>query len=215
MKGRRMIGTSLALILLCCGCQTDTNVQQEDVLYQQGTALIGRIRTLAEEEAYWQLMMNTSPEIQEIINEIQSQDTLEPRAVFSVGFPKQAVDALLAQWEGEDPAVEEELGRRLFASVPAQLTGMGGSLRLAASSVLSAGDCFVLQGLQEPQMYLYLYDGDWPAAVLYQPGQDGAVTASASFFYEPKLREVSTQEQFEGWKEEIEYLAGGLVEQIQ
>ena len=38
----------------------------------------------------WQLMMNTSPEIQEIINEIQSQDTLEPRAVFSVGFPKQA-----------------------------------------------------------------------------------------------------------------------------
>ena len=67
------------------------------------------------------------------------------------------MDALLAQWEGEDPAVEEELGRRLFASVPAQLTGMGGSLRLAASSVLSAGDCFVLQGLQEPQMYPVSY----------------------------------------------------------
>ena len=121
---------------------------------------------------------------------------------------------MLEGQEAISETVRQELGRRFFASTPMQLTAKGGAHRLAVSSALTVQESFVFKGLEQARMYLYLYGGDWSAAVFYQPGQDGAVTASTSFLYDPQLGEVSTLEELERWKGQIDWLAGGAVEQI-
>ena len=188
---------TVAAAFLLAGCAVGPSADRNgEVLLGQGTALIARMQALSDEEAYLEWMLSSTQEMQEAVDQIT------------------AVDMMLEGQEEISETVRQELGRRFFASAPMQLTAKGGAYRLAVSSALTVQESFVFKGLEQARMYLYLYGGDWSAAVFYQPGQDGAVTASASFLYDPQLREISTLEELERWKGQIDWLAGGAVEQI-
>lgn len=214
-KKQAAILLTVAAAFLLAGCAVGPSADRNgEVLLGQGTALIARMQALSDEEAYLEWMLSSTQEMQEAVDQITAGDYQTPLAVFSIGVPQQAVDMMLEGQEEISETVRQELGRRFFASAPMQLTAKGGAYRLAVSSALTVQESFVFKGLKQARMYLYLYGGDWSAAVFYQPGQDGAVTASASFLYDPQLREVSTLEELERWKGQIDWLAGGAVEQI-
>ena len=70
---------------------------------------------------------------------------------------------------------------RIQAAIATEINAAGGAMLLAASSICTASKTFVCQELTENAVYLYTYADGMPAAVSFIRGEDGSVSATASF----------------------------------
>ena len=85
---------------------------------------------------------------------------------------------------------------RIQAAIATEINAAGGAMLLAASSICTASKTFVCQELTENAIYLYTYGDGVPAAVSFLRGEDGSVSATASFL----LDESFPADDPEAWK---------------
>ena len=86
----------MAAAVLLAGCAGGVSADRNgEVLPGQGTALIARMQALSAEESYLEWMLSPTQEMREAVDQIAAGDYQTPLAVFSIGFPQQAADAML------------------------------------------------------------------------------------------------------------------------
>lgn len=194
---------ALALVLLagCSGAErapSSTAAGEEDFsqngepaqdapvksLLEHGQELAALMGEMAKSEAYIDLY-TANDEIGEILSAAGEGDFSAPAAVYSIRFPESALgrllelSGLLDSLDGLSDELRESVRAKLVSSLPTLINGMGGANVLAAASVCTAGKTFRSAEVSgNGLIYLYLYENAVPAAVVFQPGEDGTVSAS-------------------------------------
>lgn len=115
---------------------------REVSLYDKGIALIQKLDSIAESDAYSQIM-TTSPEVLEILKEIGNGDYLEPKTVYEVKISLKDMDSFQELYGDMDISFEElseelqlDFHHRLVDSIPVMITASNGTDALAAVSMV-------------------------------------------------------------------------------
>ena len=119
---------------------------REVSLYDKGIALIQKLDSIAESDAYSQIM-TTSPEVLEILKEIGNGDYLEPKTVYEVKISLKDMDSFQELYGDMDISFEElseelqlDFHHRLVDSIPVMITASNGTDALAAVSMVTGED---------------------------------------------------------------------------
>jgi hypothetical protein len=81
------------------------------------------------------------------------------------------------------------IGNKMYGSLANQVNAQSGSEGLVVSSVLNATKTFVCDRLESNCMYIYLYKKGTPISVTFIKGEDGSVSATATFLMGESLGE--------------------------
>lgn len=191
MKKRIYICT-LTLILsvfamTACGKKDDKS------LYEHGLDLVDTIVEAAEVEEYWEAMGIRGENFLEQIENITSGKYKEPKKVYALTVSHDGLSNMLEEMDLDVDELSEDLqnliGNRMFASLANQVNAQSGSESLVVSSVLNATKTFVCDKLESNCMYIYLYKKGTPISVTFIKGEDGSVSASATFLMAEALGE--------------------------
>ncbi len=205
-----IIVVSVMLFILLCGCSTksentdtvlSTKGENTDiVLYTKGLELIHRMDMMAENENYINLM-SASAELKEIINGIGNNNYSEPNAVYKITLPEGATASVFEDGEiTEMPEeIKTEIEKRLLTVIPSQVNALNGSTVLAATSIITFGDSFINEDLNNNTIYIYLYEGEYSAMVSFFPGNENIVGASAYFVINDSLNQISSDSEMSEW----------------
>ena len=160
---------------------------REVSLYDKGIALIQKLDSIAESDAYSQIM-TTSPEVLEILKEIGNGDYLEPKTVYEVKISLKDMDSFQELYGDMDISFEElseelqlDFHHRLVDSIPVMITASNGTDALAAVSMVTGEDYVLDDKLPEEVLYFYVYEGKYWGAVTFSPHEQGIVSASGKF----------------------------------
>ena len=203
-----------ALFFSACGAERSGQAAASE-LYDKGLAIVSKLDTMAESEAYLLLVAGPA-EIRDINDEIGSGDYAKPESAFKIDIPDSAViSSFKAHSDYDIPAnlLPDVIGR-FISSIAARVNGMNGASTIAAASVVSAGDCFVSKGQKNNTLFLYIFGNGYSAAVSFVPGSGGAVAAAGSFLVGGELNAASSEEDIETWLEEVSQLYGCTISRI-
>lgn len=170
-----MLGT---LLLLSACSSAATTTQESKSPYQQGLELIALMEEMANSEAYMQTY-SQSLDLQQILEPVRTGDYGQPQAVYRITLSQAGIQSL-SQAVGMDSMSDKlrsYMEERIQAAIATEINAAGGAMLLAASSICT----FVCQELTENAIYLYTYGDGAPAAVSFLRGEDGSVSATASF----------------------------------
>jgi len=181
----------LAVLLCACG----RSASPETTLYDQGLGLISLMEEAAGSDTYLSAL-SASEMLTDTIQNIAQGDYTQPLAVYSVQFPENALFQFIGTDgpEGLSDALLKNLRQRMLSAVVSQINAADGVESLAVSSLLSLGTTFVNSTVTGDTLYLYTYENGYPVAVVFLPGQDGAVAASATFVLYPDFPSGSAGE---------------------
>lgn len=185
----------LALLLAGCGLQPEI---PEKTLYDQGRELVSLMGEMAASTPYTSLYTGDQ-EMAELLSGAGEWDFSAPQTVYRIRMPESALQEIA---EAMDPDGQEALSdglkavmsARVISTLPTQLNAMGGADVLAASSICSASKSFVSSELTENTIYLYLYEKAVPAAVVFLPGEGGAVSANGTLLLNDSFGRYSLEE---------------------
>lgn len=171
----------LTLCLCCLLPFSAAFAESADPLVTRGLALIQDMDELAESDAYCQVMSG-SEEILTLAQQIGAAEYGAPKAVYRVTFSEDLLPSLFGDVDlsAMPDGVRRHLIARCHSALSSQLCAVDGALTLATASVLTVEDAF-LDDLGEDVLYVYLYDGDYSAAVSYAVGSESIVQATAQF----------------------------------
>lgn len=187
-KMKRKIALLLVLLLaVFSGCQQPEKAAEEPQakpLRERGSELVVLMAEMAGSPYYAQAYTGNSG-IMETLDGIGEGDFSEPKGVYSIHFPEEALSTLLESagltgLDGLSEGLRENLKARAFGALPAQINAMAGAETLAAASICSASEVFVDPGVTDNLIYLYVYEDAVPAVVVFLPGEGGAVSATGT-----------------------------------
>lgn len=173
--------------LALCGC--GNTAAKGSSLYTQGLDVANLVVQAAQSDAYLdQLSGNSS--LREILEDAAQGDYSAPKAVYELRFSSlpEVSDTLpeplakaLHQWQ--------------LPTMISQLNAAAGAEALAAASVCTMTKTFVSSGVADDTLYLYQYETGYPIAVIFTPGEDGAVSARGCFLLCPDVPQQGTAEE--------------------
>lgn len=187
-KAEKWISIFFAMAMLNgCSGTTEQEAVREVSLYDRGLAVLQKIDSMAESEAYSQIM-TTSPEVLEILKEIGEGSYSEPQIVYEVKISLENTDFLQELYGDSSSSFEEvpeelrtDLQHRLVESVPTIISANNGTAALAAVSIATGEDYFIDNHLSEEVLYFYVYEGKYWGAVTFTPHEEGIVAAIGRF----------------------------------
>lgn len=168
-------------------------------LRDEGEELIALMVEKAESEGYRSLM-TASGEIDAVLDEIVGEDYGEPQAVSQIEMTDSML-TMIYQFTGAEKdsglseRLREDTDKKLVSSMANIINGrLGGSITIAANSLLISGRSFRFDGLEQGVIYFYFYENGYPAMVSFYPEEDGVVSANASFLLNPEWKGISDEE---------------------
>lgn len=176
-------GRTAAALLLCltllCGCA------RADWAGDTAEALSARMTALAVDEAYVSLFTG-SEEVLAQVERMAANEGLEAGQVRRFTLRSESSSADYAEWEGlELPALSavagEELERRLAAMPPSLLNGQAGADWLAAASLLTVSETYLMPEDFVPCIVLMDFGTDADVMVVFTRTGEETVTAQAAF----------------------------------
>lgn len=194
MKKKSVINILCSMVFaagVLCSCNAPGNLKirhdkNEKSLYEHGLELIKLMDEMVEDEIYLEVF-TASDEIANIIESIAEGDYTEPSGVYEVKFSEEARNNMLTSLAPEvdlsqlSDELRDTLTRKISGTVVSQLNGMSGAKNLAAASICTAGKTFVCESIKDDVIYFYFFKETQPVAVSFSVGEDGAVSASATF----------------------------------
>lgn len=173
--------------LVLCGC--GNAAAKDSSLYTQGLDVANLVVQAAQSDAYLdQLSGNSS--LREILEDAAQGDYSTPKAVYELRFSSlpEVSDTL------PEP-LATALHQQLLPTMISQLNAAAGAETLAAASVCTMTKTFVSSDATDDTLYLYQYEAGFPIAVIFTPGEDGAVSASGCFLLCPDFPHQGTAEE--------------------
>lgn len=210
---KRLLPVAIAAVLLCLtACSGQTHTAD---LYEKGVELSEKMGMLAKDENYLAAMISSSEGLDPLFEPVASLDYQNPKATFIVTNIEQTISQLYTQLYGDYPEeIRDILNQRLAGRLPATINTMETGLdMLAVSSSLAVSDAFLDSSLSESQWYLYLYDDGYISLVMYNPGEEGVVQASACLIKSDQLGQAASPEEVENYFAEEVQLDGIAVSQ--
>lgn len=221
MSTRRRLTSIIAAALFCLPVFTaygQTGGETTDsLLVQRGLRLTETMRQLAEIPRYLELALGDSASIR-IARELAAQASGSPRKAFAIGNLKAAVQSIPLMPVFLEEAIPEnargEVTRRIFGVLPTLINKEVDVKTAALFSVLSTEDVFRCEGLDEPVLHFYCYNGTCHSMVLFLPYNDGLVKGTALLVMNPRLDGVQTADDMQGIFEEALLMEGVRVREI-
>lgn len=160
----------------------------KDILASNGLGLISQMDKMAESESY-RAFISGSDELNAKIMEMGEGDYTTPKAVYKAVVSDEVVESM-AELKVEDE-IKDIVKSKLVASIPSQLNALNGVTELAASASVTAGNAIANETVKDNMVYVFIYDGDYSAAVAYT-AENGIVSAIASFVSSYDLTDVES-----------------------
>ncbi len=162
--------------------------KNDKVLISQGVKLCQRIKAKIENTEYMKLFAG-DPAIGDEVQELCEGDFVELESVTRfrldekvfLDLYKSELPAELKKWP---PELKKELIDGLTSSFASIWNGRLGSSRLVASSVLTTSSVFDVNFSFDKYIYIFKYKDSFPICVVYQHGEDKAVSATASIVFD-------------------------------
>lgn len=189
--------TVIGAVAVLNGAKNSSKAAESKSLYEHGLDMVALLDEMVGNDSYVD-MFSVSDEIGAVIEAIDEGDYSEPAAVYEWVVTEEQRNNLISdigtEHVGEmSDALKKNLQQRLFASVVSQMNGGTGVTNLAASSICTIGKSFVSDRMEQDALYLYVYEDAQPIAVTFTAGEDGAVSASASFLMAEELKGATGQ----------------------
>lgn len=193
MKKAKKIYICALILLMSLFAMTACGKKDDKSLYEHGLDLADTIVEAAEVEEYWEAMGIRSENFLEQIENITSGKYKEPKKVYALTVSHDGLSNMLEEMDLDVDELSEDLqnliGNRMFGSLANQVNAQSGSESLVVSSVLNATKTFVCDKLESNCMYIYLYKKGTPISVTFIKGEDGSVSATATFLMAESLGE--------------------------
>ena len=193
MKKAKKIYICALILMLSVFAMTACGKKDDKSLYEHGLDLADTIVEAAEVEEYWEAMGMRTEEFLEQVENITGGKYKEPQKVYALTISHEGLSNMLEDMDLDVDELSEELqqliGNRMFGSLANQVNAREGTNALVVSSVLNASKTFVCDKLESNCMYIYLYKKGTPIAVTFIKGEDGSVSASATFLMAESLGE--------------------------
>ena len=93
-----------------------------------------------------------------------------------------------------DSINNDNITERIYKSIPMKINSYSGSLKLAATSLLSCDDVFHYDKLKAPCLFIYSFD-KFCCMVLFMPHNESIVQSYANFIINPMLINLQTEAQ--------------------
>lgn len=193
MKKAKKIYICALILLTSLFAMTACGKKDDKSLYEHGLDLADTIVEAAEVEEYWEAMGIRGENFLEQIENITSGKYKEPKKVYALTISHDGLSNMLEEMDLDVDELSEDLqnliGNRMFGSLANQVNAQSGSESLVVSSVLNATKTFVCDKLESNCMYIYLYKKGTPISVTFIKGEDGSVSATATFLMAESLGE--------------------------
>lgn len=193
MKKAKKIYICALILMLSVFAMTACGKKDDKSLYEHGLDLADTIVEAAEVEEYWEAMGMRTEEFLEQVENITGGKYKEPQKVYALTISHEGLSNMLEDMDLDVDELSEELqqliGNRMFGSLANQVNAREGTNALVVSSVLNASKTFVCDKLESNCMYIYLYKKGTPIAVTFIKGEDGSVSATATFLMAESLGE--------------------------
>lgn len=193
MKKAKKIYICALILLMSIFAMTACGKKDDKSLYEHGLDLADTIVEAAEVEEYWEAMGMRTDEFLEQVENITGGKYKEPQKVYALTISHEGLSNMLEDMDLDVDELSEELqqliGNRMFGSLANQVNAREGTNALVVSSVLNATKTFVCDKLESNCMYIYLYKKGTPIAVTFIKGEDGSVSATATFLMAESLGE--------------------------
>ena len=187
---KKLISFVLALMIVVLGmfgCSNNESGEssgktETKSLYAQGLEVIQMMSEMTRTEEYVDLLTGQS-NIKTVIQDISTSDYSAPKAVYAitVSEEKLATMAEMDNFGNVSKELKNLMKKSIFSSLISQINSRGGSEKLAAAGVCTAGKTFVNENVTDNVIYLYTYENANPVAVTFTVGEDGAVSANGVF----------------------------------
>ena len=179
MNRKRTVAVLLLCLTLLCDCA------RADWADDTADALCERMTALAGERAYVSLFTG-SEEVLSQVERMAANEGLEVGQVRRFTLRSESSYADYAEWEGlELPALSavagEELERRLAAMPPSLLNGQAGADWLAAASLLTVSETYLMPEDFVPCIVLMDFGTDADVMVVFTRTGEETGTAQAAF----------------------------------
>lgn len=128
-------------------------------------------------------------EIIKVIDNLSSCDLNSNYTLFKVEDLRPFISAFLG-----DSITNDNITERIYKSIPMRINSYSGSLKLAATSLLSCDDVFHYDKLKAPCLFIYSFD-KFCCMVLFMPQNESIVQSYANFIINPMLINLQTEAQ--------------------
>lgn len=183
MKRKIALLLALALMLLA-GCQQQAPAEAAPAKSprEQGAELVPLMGEMAGNPLFAEIY-GWNTEMSQALTSAREGDFSSPKAVYCIRVPDSALNNLMgsagfANLDEFSEGLRKNIRARAASSLPTQLNAMGGSQVLAAASMCTASKTFVDASVTDNMIYVYVYEDAVPAAVVFTPGEGGAVSAT-------------------------------------
>lgn len=169
-------------------------------LYEQGMHVLALMNEKAHSEAYVSAFGVNGLTDSECFRKIKERDYSTPDQVYTVLFPDNVLDVLLAAEPGMDldgmsDALRASLSEQVFLSFPNMIVARQGATALATAAMITETYLFVDEDAEKQNLVcLYCFRDAYPVIVTFSYGEDGAVAARGSFFIVEDFRFDSEEE---------------------
>lgn len=174
---------------------TKTADYSKDVLASKGLDLIAKMDKLAESTEYIE-SVSAHDDFKTLLSEVAEIDYSSPKAVYKavlpVGTASTAVGVSIDAFSDDIKSIIDE---RLLASIPSQINATDGVETLAALTLVSAGTASYIEGVEENQIYIFVYENGYSAFVSYMPQEENVVSISSSFVKSDELSAVNSADE--------------------
>lgn len=179
---------AFVLTLLCIftlgGCIDGRNAGNNS-LYAQGLEIVQLMSEMARNEEYLEGYGWYISDFDET-NAIASADYSIPSAVYSISIPD--TNHIFAAMAGSSNLLDEAsdelkalLAHRILSSLIVNINGHGSDGALVVATVLTAEKNFVNKNVTNDVIYLYTFKDAYPIAVIFNVGEDHAISATGQF----------------------------------
>lgn len=187
MKKYMTIILAVLVTLALCGC--GNAAAKDSSLYTQGLDVANLVVQAVQSEAYLDQVSVSSP-LREILEDAAQGDYSSPKAVYELRF-----SSLPVETDTLPEPLAKACRQRLLPTMISRLNAAAGAETLAAASVCTMVKTFVASNVTEDVLYLYQYETGYPIAVIFTPGEGGAVSASGCFLLCPDVPQQGTAEE--------------------
>lgn len=174
---------------------TKTVDYSKDILASKGLELIAKMDKLAESTAYIE-SVSAQEDFKALLSEVAEGDYSSPKAVYKAAFPEGTASAAVGvSIDAFSDDIKSIVDDRLLAAIPSQINAKEGVETLAALTLVSAGTASYVEGVEESQLYVFLYDNGYSAIVSYMPQEENVVSISANFVKSDEISNITSADE--------------------
>lgn len=175
----RLAAFLLCALLLFTGCSRTQ--ADEPSLYSRGLDVISLLSEMAGNDT-WLDILTANESIQERITQAAASDYAQPSVVYQLSFPLAAASDLvnIPDFSALPESLRTALSHRLYPALVNQINAAAGAEALAAAASCTASKTFHSSACTTDMLYLYTFESGCPVAVVFTPGEDSTVTATAT-----------------------------------